>query len=635
MAFDFSKGQIIQSITTPNIQSQTIQKVGFDFNSGKDLVSEEDIDNGILSDIASGINGLYQKYAEKVKSTRPVKAFGTVIGAGGAAIGGTIGALTETGIQAYKGIAGKGFDIKEIAESAYKTGKETAKFGYDIAREGVPAATLGGAGRVVQLAVGGAMAYDGINSIKQGIKTKDPIMVEQGLFATIPAILGFYGATGKFIGDIKSKVPVAVTTAESPILGATKEVLRAAGGALRGEGGIVFNPQLKAQVLKEYRTLRYGEQPFIINNATLSLFQSAIKPIKKKQPTFKKSLNIVLNDMVDSGKISNDLATFKNTISDKKAEIWSDVEGALVAGQEANLKIDGSAIADAIRDTKNKNIKLQKENVEYNRNPDTGKMERTETGELRALEDRAKKYENTKLDFLEAEQLLEELNAELAPYYSKNPLMRALLKKSNSEVAADLALADSIRKQQDMLLESIEQNGFPGLKQKYGAYREIGDAVINRLLSLDNFDISSFAEKLTAGRQAAQVGLAIASQNPTFIISALLDKFGTAYIKHIDTPNAKIKHGFAEIKKLSEIDKRKSLIEQGKIFLEEHQPIGMTIQDVSKKPEFYKLAEGKQATSPTQKNKVFQSMPDREGYEKVFMPYGEKGKGFYYNPIIK
>lgn len=51
------------------------------------------------------------------------------------------------------------------------------------------------------------------------------------------------------------------------------------------------------------------------------------------------------------------------------------------------------------------------------------------------------------------------------------------------------------------------------------------------------------------------------------------------------------------------------------------------------KPEFFRLAKGKESTSPTQKNKALQSMPDRENYEKVYMHYGEQGKGFYYNPL--
>jgi hypothetical protein len=47
----------------------------------------------------------------------------------------------------------------------------------------------------------------------------------------------------------------------------------------------------------------------------------------------------------------------------------------------------------------------------------------------------------------------------------------------------------------------------------------------------------------------------------------------------------------------------------------------------------YKIYNGKD--SPTIKRKIFQEMPDKNGYESVFMPYGKDGKGFYYKKIEK
>jgi hypothetical protein len=37
--------------------------------------------------------------------------------------------------------------------------------------------------------------------------------------------------------------------------------------------------------------------------------------------------------------------------------------------------------------------------------------------------------------------------------------------------------------------------------------------------------------------------------------------------------------------------------------------------------------------SSTEKQKIFREMPDKNGYEKVYMPYGNKGKGFYYKKL--
>ncbi len=42
----------------------------------------------------------------------------------------------------------------------------------------------------------------------------------------------------------------------------------------------------------------------------------------------------------------------------------------------------------------------------------------------------------------------------------------------------------------------------------------------------------------------------------------------------------------------------------------------------------YKRYSGKD--SPAIKRKMFDEMPDIPGFEKVYMPYGERGAGFYY-----
>lgn len=46
---------------------------------------------------------------------------------------------------------------------------------------------------------------------------------------------------------------------------------------------------------------------------------------------------------------------------------------------------------------------------------------------------------------------------------------------------------------------------------------------------------------------------------------------------------------------------------------------------------FHRLSKKKEDNSPTNKNRAYMSMPEKEGYGKVYMPYGEKGRGFYYS----
>ena len=49
---------------------------------------------------------------------------------------------------------------------------------------------------------------------------------------------------------------------------------------------------------------------------------------------------------------------------------------------------------------------------------------------------------------------------------------------------------------------------------------------------------------------------------------------------------------------------------------------------------FYRLATAKEQKSQSDKNKAFKAIPAKDGYNKVYMPYGFKGKGFYYSKIV-
>jgi len=45
---------------------------------------------------------------------------------------------------------------------------------------------------------------------------------------------------------------------------------------------------------------------------------------------------------------------------------------------------------------------------------------------------------------------------------------------------------------------------------------------------------------------------------------------------------------------------------------------------------FYKSASIRQGKLNYYKQLCLRNMPDKEGYNKVYMPYGEFGRGFYY-----
>lgn len=62
-------------------------------------------------------------------------------------------------------------------------------------------------------------------------------------------------------------------------------------------------------------------------------------------------------------------------------------------------------------------------------------------------------------------------------------------------------------------------------------------------------------------------------------------------------------------------------------------------EEINKAPraseQFIRLASKKEASSPAEKRRAFQAIPDKDGYEKIYKPYGEQGRGFYYKPINK
>lgn len=49
-----------------------------------------------------------------------------------------------------------------------------------------------------------------------------------------------------------------------------------------------------------------------------------------------------------------------------------------------------------------------------------------------------------------------------------------------------------------------------------------------------------------------------------------------------------------------------------------------------KKEIFIRLSTKKEQESPSEKKKAFQSIPEKNGYEIVYKPWGSQGRGFYY-----
>lgn len=60
----------------------------------------------------------------------------------------------------------------------------------------------------------------------------------------------------------------------------------------------------------------------------------------------------------------------------------------------------------------------------------------------------------------------------------------------------------------------------------------------------------------------------------------------------------------------------------------------MDINMVGKDNELILYKVDKRNLSNSQMNKIYNEMPDKDGYIKVYMPYGPEGRGFYYEKLF-
>lgn len=521
---------------------------------------------------SKGVGTLYHAFSEAPGIKQASNVVGDIVGLAGYIEGGLVGGIGQAAVESYKGLTGQGFDAGNIAKKAEETAKATAEFGKEAGTAAVPAAATGGFGKGVQIVLGVSMAYDGQKNIREGMQSGNYEQVGEGLIQFVPAFLSLKSSTGSLLGDVKAgftpKVPGETVGIMQGVKGSLGEIKK----------DFLLSPEFKNQVSKEYRFLRYGENAPVLGASEIKLLNSAIKPSdsKIKSSSWNTNLGVTMDEV--SGKNVTDIVSLDTAIKDRKAEIWSDVTSALNEGDKNNLMIDGDAIASAIRERKN-DPRLQIENVKYVRDTATGEMKRVEFGSLADLERLASAYEGKKIGFLQAEAVLEAKNAEEQAYYKKNMTSRNIAEKADPVLAANLDIARQIREQQDAILETIDINGFSGLKKRYGALKSVGEEVQARMFKDSKLQTSSLAQKIATGRQAASAVYGIATGNPAPVFAGIADKVFTDYIRSLDEASSKINRVFETIKRNKKINQMPSLIEGAKDF-----KIGLGVQDISKLP---------------------------------------------------
>lgn len=544
----------------------------------------------MMDTFSEGVNKLYEGFSNLPVIKQGSQTIGALTGIAAAVPSALVNIPGELAVESAKLAAGKGFSLSEAAARGTRSVQEAYKFGQEIGSAAVPAFATGGLGKAAQVVLGVSMAYEGQKNLREGIEKEDYVQAANGATQLIPGILGLKSSIGSALGDVKAgftpKVP-----------GETVGFAEGAGAAARNlSKDLLIAPELKNQVAREYRYLRYGEEAPVLGAGDIRTLNSAIKPSKAKLtlPQWSKDLETTIHSVSDSLPENPTIVDLDTAIKNAKASTWADVKDSIRKGDEAKLTLDGDAIASAIRDRKN-DPRMQLENVKYVRDAITGEMVRAETGPLREIEELAKAYEGKNIDFLSGEAVLESLNAESQMYYKKNMTSRSVAERADPVLAAKLDLAAEIRKQQDALLESIDVSGFKGLKRKYGALRNVGEEVQNRMFMDSKLQISSLAQKIAAGRQAAQMIYGAATGNPAAALSGIADKVLTDYVKSLDEASSKIGRVFDSVRRNKELNAMPSILESAKNI----KP-GLTVEDVSQRPQNIAIDTGKQVFPKTE-----------------------------------
>ena len=544
---------------------------GYDDTLKNTLVKKEP---NLMDSFSEGFNEIYKNYSQAPLMKQASAGLGYLVKTPAKFLGTTIAAAAENVLQTYNLLTGKDYDYMEQFKtgSSIKIGEETGEAGFEMGKQALPLATLGVFGKGVQTAFGVSMMYEGGKNYLEGIKAINSSTTDaerntgleqafNGIIQAIPGAFSMVHATGAAFGEVKVgaiKGKMKAEFLEKGKMGTAVEQAKGVVGELKKD--LLFSKEAKQELGSTYRYLKYGETPPIVSSSSKSQFTSAIKPEKSKRAAFQNDLDIVLSDLAQENVGELGIIDIQKYVQKKKAEIWKDNMDLVEKGNEQGQTIDGDLIAKRIRELKDDPV-LQTENIRYERNALTGEMERIEFGELAKLEQTAKAYEGKTIDFLTGESILEIKNAGLNAYYKKNPFLRALSQKTDKELMTDKAIAESIREQQDKLIQNKD------IKRRWGAYRNVSEQVNNRILSLENLDVNSLAEKIGVGRQAAQVIFGVATGNPATVLSGVADKLLTSYMKKLNASDFKIRQATKELSDYYKQSKKTSAIERAVDFI--------------------------------------------------------------------
>lgn len=274
----------------------------------------------------------------------------------------------------------------------------------------------------------------------------------------------------------------------------------------------------------------------LFTDNTVRLMEKAVMPPKKLAkiiaPTIERYMPLVDEHAAEMGVKLDNLESLHKVTQSAKAKTWATIEERVGAAEAGGLKINMGDVADQMVQAA-KSRKLMRE---IETNPSLGNV-------LKAVETKAAAYRRP-LGVKEAEEILEDTNAALktsaykAGYQGRVPPVEELA-RTDPQVAAELALANGLRKKLDETVSKLPGE-FANLKRDYGALKVMGDAVSDRMI-VEGRQRTMGLDRLTIGQAAMQ-----SLEGPQGAASSLAKLAVVRALKRADSSDEMVRRAFED-----------------------------------------------------------------------------------------
>jgi len=416
----------------------------------------------------------------------------------------------------------KSFDDLVDAPTIGQVAGASAEIFLDVATAGIGA----GAKNSIKLGYKLALKEGGESGAKQYVKQVAKVLSSNKTKAIAggAALGGAYGATGNLQEGYTSWIGMAKDVVAGGTIGAALPVAGLAGGGLYKAAQKIIMPIDANKVVDEY-----------FEKAIVPQFRGATKTPAGRKKYNEKSKDAVklITANKENIQLTDDLG---DAVDNQLPQTLKQMEQGLSQTKQSVFK-EYSALSE-----KNGAIKLDIDEIKIN-------LTSFITNKKFALSPKIKKAaadfieqldELDSLDVLEAEDILKQLNAELATFYNKQG--------GDADVAiVKHIMANNIREQMDKSISGASGE-YSGLKKAYGALSTIEKDVTHRALVEGRKAPNGFFE-LADVYNAGQLASGVATGNPASMIQGIAGVAAKKRIKTMNDKNRMVKKMFEGVDK--------------------------------------------------------------------------------------